>query len=207
MLTRLNATLGVVLLSAAIGGVAIAAPAAKPAAAPAAKPGAAATAWTLDKAASRLTFKSSASGDAFEGSFKRWDAQINFDPKNLAGSKVAVNVDVASVATGDPTRDEMLPTPDWFDTKKFARATYTATGFQDLGGGKYQANGTLNLHGVSRPVALPFTLAITGDVAKANGSLTLNRSLFGVGSGQFKTAETVPFNVVVNVAVTAKRAK
>jgi polyisoprenoid-binding protein YceI len=166
----------------------------------------AAPAWTVDKAQSRIRFKSSFGGMAFEGGFGRWDAQINFDPKNLAGSKAVVTIDVASVQTGDRDRDETLPTGDWLDTKAHPRATFTSTAFKDLGGGKYQAVGVLNLKGVSKPVTLPFTLAITGNQAKANGSLTLQRNQWNVGQGQFAGADTVPYGVQVNIAVVARRA-
>ena len=176
-------------LAAASGGWASAAPAA----------------WTLDKAASRIGFKSSFGGMAIDGTFRRWDAQIQFDPKALATSRVLVTVDVASAATGDPSHDEALPTADWFDVAHFPRATFTAASFKDLGGGRYQALGTLSVKGVARPVVLPFTLVITGAQAKMNGQLSVNRNTFGVGKGQFASAETVPFAVAVTVAVTAKR--
>ena len=52
---------------------------------------------------------------------------------------------------------------------------------------------------------LPFTLAIAGAQARMNGQVALNRSVFGVGKGQFASAETVPFEVAVTVAVAAKR--
>lgn len=176
------------------------------AAAPAAKPGAAAAAWTVDKAASSIKFRSAFGGAAFEGTFTRWDAQINFDPRNMAGSKAVVGVDVASAKTGDNDRDETLPTGEWFNSAKFPKATFTTASIKDLGGGKYQAVGTLTLKGVSKPVTLPFTLAITGDQAKMNGTVVLKRNDFGVGQGQFAAADTVPFEVTVTVAVTAKRA-
>ena len=54
--------------------------------------------WSVDKAASRLTFSSSASGAAFTGSFSRWDAEIHFDPKDLAHSDVAATIDITSAA-------------------------------------------------------------------------------------------------------------
>ena len=38
-----------------------------------------------------------------------------------------------------------------------------------------------------------------------SGSLSLDRSVFGVGQGQFKDGDTVALEVKVNVAVTAKR--
>jgi polyisoprenoid-binding protein YceI len=172
------------------------------------KPAAAAGApkWVVDKAASKLTFRSAFSGMAFEGGFKRWDADIAFDPKNLAASKAVVTVDLTSVATGDQDRDEALPTDDWFSTGKFHNATFTTKVIKDLGGGKYQATGDLSLRGVTKPVLLNFTLAITGAQAKMTGTAAVDRSQFGVGQGQFKSAETVPFGVTVNVSIVAKRA-
>ena len=173
-----------------------------------AAPGMAApAAWTVDKVASRLTFKSSFSGDSVEGVFKRWDAQITFDPKALAASRAVVTVDTGSAATGNPEHDEALPTADWFSVARFPKATFVTRSFKDLGGGRYEAIGDLTVRGVSKPLTLPFTLAISGDQAKMTGVVSLNRTVFGVGQGQFASAETVPFDVLLNVSVTAKRAK
>jgi polyisoprenoid-binding protein YceI len=114
---------------------------------------------------------------------------------------------MTSAATGDPGRDQALPTGDWFDAARYPRATFTTTSFKDLGGGRYQAQGVLSLRGVSRPITLPFTLSIAGDLAKMTSVFSVNRSLFGVGRGQFKSAETVPLEVTVNVALTARKAR
>lgn len=161
--------------------------------------------WVVDKAASKLAFRSGYSGEPFEGRFGRWDAQIQFDPAQLAASKAVVTVDIASATTGDGTKDEYLPSDDWFSTRKFPTATFATRAIKSLGGNRYQAEGDLTLKGVSRPVTLPFTLAINGDVARMNGQVSLNRTVFGVGQGEFKSAETVPFDVVVVVDLTARR--
>jgi len=161
--------------------------------------------WTTDPS-SKLTFTGAMNGSAFTGTFKRWSAQIAFDPKALAASKVVVSVDVASAATGDGDRDSALPTDDWFAAGKFAKATFVSKSFRDLGGGKYEADGDLTIRGFSRPIALPFTLAIAGDTARMNGAVVLNRTAFGVGQGQWKTGEVVDTKVTVNVALTAHRA-
>ena len=188
-----------VALCLSLGGAALAAD--KPAAAK----GAVAS-WAVDKANSKIRFRSSFSGTAFEGGFTRWDAQIAFDPKNLAASKAVVSVDLASAASGDADRDSTLPTEDWFNIGKFPRAVFTSTSIKDLGGGKYEAVGTLSLKGATKAVTLPFTLAITGDTARMSGQVVLNRSQFGVGQGQFGGADTVPFEVTVPITVVAKRA-
>jgi polyisoprenoid-binding protein YceI len=196
-------------LSLAVGGAAIAAtaaPAKKPPAPAAGKPAAGAAAWTIDKANSKIRFRSAFSGTAFEGGFGKWDAQINFDPKNLPASKAVISIDLASVGTGDADRDETLPTADWFNVAKFPKAVFTTTAITDAGGGKYKAAGTLSIRGVTKPIVLPFTLTIAGDTAKMAGQVVLNRSQFGIGQGQFTAADTVPFEVTVPVSVTAKRA-
>lgn len=166
-----------------------------------------APAWTVDKAASRIGFSSSMSGDAFSGSFKTWDSAIRFDPKNLAGSSVTTTIDMTSAATGDEDRDESLPTAQWFAASTYAKATFAATKFKALGGNRYQADGTLTLRGVSKPVSLPFTLTITGDVAKMTSSINLNRLAFGVGTGEWAGTTVVPANVRVDISLTARRAK
>jgi polyisoprenoid-binding protein YceI len=160
--------------------------------------------WTVDPA-SKLGFTGKFGGEAFNGAFRRWTAQIAFDPRNLAGSSVQVSIDMTSATTGDNDRDSALPGPDWFAAAKFPRASFVTREIKDLGGGRFQAIGDLTIRGVSHPVALPFTLAISGDTARMNGQLAINRTAFGVGQGQWKTGETIDTQVVVGVALTAHR--
>jgi polyisoprenoid-binding protein YceI len=163
--------------------------------------------WAVDAAGSRLGFSSKYSGDAFTGMFRRWNADIAFDPAQLPASKIVVTVDMASVTTNDPDRDETLPTGEWFDTKKFPRAVFTSTAIKAAGPGKYTAAGTLNLKGVTRPATLNFALKITGDKADANGTVTIDRGQFGVGQGQFKGGDAVPLAVGVGFNVKATKVK
>ena len=44
--------------------------------------------WAVDAAGSRLSFASKYSGDAFTGSFRRFTADIAFDPAQLPASKI-----------------------------------------------------------------------------------------------------------------------
>lgn len=161
--------------------------------------------WTVDKAASKLAFSSTFDGEKFAGSFRRWDAQIRFDPKNLAGSSAVVSIDTASAVTGDADRDSALPDVKWFSAKAFPRATFRTTGFKALGGNRYQAVGSLTLRGVSRPLSLPFTLIITGAQAKMNAQVSVSRLAFGVGQDEWKETSVIPDPVTVMIAVSARR--
>jgi polyisoprenoid-binding protein YceI len=162
--------------------------------------------WAVDKAASRLTFSSTVSGQAFTGRFARWDAVIHFDPKDLAHSDVAATIDVTSAATGNGDRDAELPDQDWFWTSHFPRASYVAKTFQAAGPGRYVAVGVLTVRGVAKPLNLPFALTINGAAAHMTGAIALNRLAFGVGQGEWAATDTVPATVTVNVDLTAHRA-
>jgi len=166
----------------------------------------AAPTWVVDKAASRLTFTSAVSGQAFTGRFARWDAEIHFDPKDLAHSDVAATIDVTSAATGNGDRDAEMPDQDWFWTSHFPRASYVAGSFRTAGPGRYVAVGTLTIRGVAKPLNLPFALAINGAAAHMTAAVALNRLAFGVGQGEWAATDTVPAAVTVNIDLTARRA-
>jgi polyisoprenoid-binding protein YceI len=161
--------------------------------------------WTVDPS-SRLEFQGRVNGDAFSGAFRRWSADIAFDPKALAASKAVVVIDVGSAVTGDADRDQALPSSDWLAAQRFPKAVFTTSAIKDLGGGRYQASGDLAIRGVHKPVVLPFTLAIAGDTARMNGQLVLNRTAFGIGQGKWSTPDVVDTKVVVIVQLTARRA-
>jgi len=162
-------------------------------------------AWTVDKAASKLAFSTSVSGQGLTGAFKAWDAVIHFDPKDLAHSDVSATIDVASAATGNGDADALLPDEDWLWTSHFPEATFTAKSFRAIAPGRYEAAGVLTLRGVSHPLTFPFSLAITGPVAKMSAQIALNRLAFGIGQGEWKATDTVPAAVTVNIALTAHR--
>jgi polyisoprenoid-binding protein YceI len=163
--------------------------------------------WSIDKPGSKIAFASSFGGTAFSGSFRTWDAQIRFDPNNLPGSSAVVTIDTASVATGDADRDKTLPDVPWFASVQYPKAVFKAQSFKALGGGRYQAIGTLTLRGVTKPLTLPFTLVITGPDAKMNATLGLNRLAFGVGQGEWAKTEVIPSTVNLTISLTAHRAK
>jgi polyisoprenoid-binding protein YceI len=166
-------------------------------------PAAAARPYAIDKSASKLGFSGAMMGTPFQGSFRRWDAIIDFDPNNLAASRASVTVDVSSAATGDAARDEALPSSDWFHARRFPQATFVTRAITRTGANRYAAAGDLTIRGVKRAVTLPFALSFTGPTAHMTGQLTLDRTLWGVGQGQWKNGESVDKKVVVTVALTA----
>lgn len=197
------------LLAAVLAATPIAA-AARPPARPAPTTATAIPAWTVDPAASRLTYSSRFNDQAFTGAFQRWTAQIRFDPQRLAQSSIVATIDMASSHTGSADRDQSLPTSDWFSVQAFPTATFRSSQIRAAGPGRYEAVGVLTLRGLSRPLTLPFALTITGQgasqTARASASIGLNRMVFGVGQGPWARDDVVPATVTVNLVLAARRA-
>jgi polyisoprenoid-binding protein YceI len=164
------------------------------------------SAWVVDKSASSVRFTSSMAGEAFTGAFRRWDADIRFDPGQLAASSVSASIDVASGATGNADRDQALPTATFFNAPTFPRASFVAHGFTATGPGRYQVQGVLTLRGVSKPLTLPFTLVVKDGRATMAGQVAINRLAFGVGQGEWQATDAIPAAVTVSIALSARRA-
>lgn len=180
------------------------APAAAPAADAAVTPGAAA-AWTVDKAASTIQFTGTHTGKAFTGQFEQWDAQVWFDPADLAGSKAVVTVQTGTAKTGDSTQEGSLPGAEWFDTATYPTARFEATAFKALGGNRYEATGTLRIKTTTVPVVLPFTFDEASGTATVAGKLELDRTALNMGMMSDAGGDWVSKAIGVEIKVKATR--
>lgn len=151
-------------------------------------------AYTLDKAHASLLFRvNHLSFSHWTARFTRFDAQLQFDPRDPTKSSVKVTVDPKSIAS-DNAPDGFMATlagPEWLDAGKYPEMTYRSTKVERSGPNGLRISGELTLHGVTKPVTLMATYnggyaghpfdphARIGFSAKG----TLKRSEFGVAYG------------------------
>lgn len=159
--------------------------------------------WTVAPGG-RLAFTAQWNGSPVIGSFSSWKADIAFEPAALDRSSIGVTIDLASAASGDSQRDEALKGSEFFDTPTHPTARYETKSIKALGGDRYQANGILTLKGVSKPVRLEFTLPIRDRKATVKGHALLDRTLFGVGTGQWAATGAIAADVAIDFAFTAR---
>ncbi|HET6431697.1 YceI family protein [Dyella sp.] len=166
---------------------------------------ASATDYAMQPAGSTLGFSGSFQGAPFDGHFERFDAAISYDPAHLDASKFDVTVDLASARTGDGDRDSALPGSDFFDVAKFPKAHYVTTGFHKSGN-QVIADGTLTLHGVTKPVSLTVDFKPTAAGATLDVAGTVQRLDFGVGGGDYADTSVIANDVKVtgHLQLTAK---
>ncbi len=97
-----------------------------------------------------------------EGRFKDFKGAIHFDEKDVTKSSVEFTAKVESIDTGVEQRNAHLRTADFFDIAKYPEMTFKSTRVERKGKDGYVLHGDLTLKGVTKQVALPFT--VTGAI-------------------------------------------
>ncbi|MDO9314483.1 MAG: YceI family protein [Burkholderiaceae bacterium] len=153
-------------------------------------------------AQSEIGFVTRQMGVPVDGKFRKFDAQVMFDPKQPAAAKIGFTIDLVSASIGTAETEAELVKPDWFDTKKFPQATFTSTVVKPTGAGKFDVAGTLSIKGSSQAVVVPVMLVQTGAMTTATGAFTLKRLDFKIGAGDWGDTSIVANDVQVKFKLT-----
>lgn len=143
-----------------------------------------------------------------DGTFKKYDGAIAWDPADPTRSSVTMSIDVASIDTDTEERDTHLRSKDFFDAAQYPIARFQSARVEKLENG-FRALGELSLHGVKRQVAIPFRLKSEGIDPFKNrrvtfeGHFTLKRSDFGI-SGPAFWGRSLSEDVVVTFVTSAR---
>lgn len=151
----------------------------------------------LVPAQSEVQFTARQMGVPLDGHFKKFSAQVAFDPAKLATSKISFTVDTGSATLGSRETDAELPKPAWFNVPKFPQAQFQSTSIKALGGGKFDVAGTLTIKGNTQNVSMPVTLTQTGTTTTATGALPIKRLAFKIGENEWADTSMVADDVQV----------
>lgn len=111
--------------------------------------------WTVDKTHSNVDFSvRHLVISTVRGHFREFDATVYLDESNPENSRVSASVDVASVDTNEPARDEHLRSDDFFNAAEFPKLTFESTSVEQLGPTKFKVTGNLTIRDVTREVVL-----------------------------------------------------
>ena len=151
----------------------------------------------LVAAGTEITFTSKQMGVPVDGRFRKFDAQVAFDPKKPEAAKIGFTIDLASVSLGAAETEAEVAKSDWFDTKKFPQASFQSTAVKAAGAGKYEVAGKLTIKGASQNVVVPVALAQAGTATSASGAFVIKRLDFKIGDGDWKDTSMVADDVQV----------
>jgi polyisoprenoid-binding protein YceI len=155
---------------------------------------------------SKIDFVGSKVTGSEHGSFGKFSGEIDYTgtPEN---SRVNFTIDMDSVRTDSAGLETHLKTADFFDVAKFPQATFVSTAIRAGGdkGASHTVTGNLTLHGVTRSISFPATIAVTPDTATVDSSFSLNRKDFGIMYAG-KTNDLIRDDVVLTLHIRATKA-
>jgi len=147
-----------------------------------------------------------------KGSFSSVGGTVDYDANNPKNSKVEATIDVKTISTAEPQRDEHLKSPEFFDVTKYPQMTFKSKKVLSASKGKMKVVGDLTLHGVTKEV----TLDVDGPAAAikdpkgmertgATATTTLDRKAFGLtwqkalDTGGVMIGEEIPITIEIEM--------
>ena len=115
--------------------------------------------WKLDKSHAHATFMADHLGfSTVQGQFRKFDAEIDFDPDNIESATVKVVIDAKSLDTGWKARDKHVRSKDFLDVKNHPTITFESTAVRLTGENTADVTGDLTIRGVTREEVFKATM-------------------------------------------------
>jgi polyisoprenoid-binding protein YceI len=144
------------------------------------------TTWQLDPAHSNAQFSVRHLGISnVQGEFTKLSGTVNLDDQDISKSTVTATIDVNSLDTRVPNRDNDLKSDHFFDVAKYPTITFQSTKISSTGEGTAKMTGNLSLHGVTKEVTFDVTdptkvVRVMGTRRGASATTKINRQDFGM---------------------------
>jgi polyisoprenoid-binding protein YceI len=143
--------------------------------------------YVIDVAHSRLGFVARhAMVTKVRGAFNDFEGTAHLDGNDPSKSYASVSIEVASVDTRQPQRDDHLRTNDFFDAPAYPKITFASTAVEKVNDETFRMTGDLTIKDVTKPVSIDFEYNGSATDPYGNqrvgfeGSTVVNRKDFGV---------------------------
>jgi polyisoprenoid-binding protein YceI len=113
--------------------------------------------YDIDAVHSRIGFAAKhAMVTTVRGKFNTFTADVHLDEENVANSTARIEIDAASVDTGNTQRDDHIRTADFFEVEKHPKITFVSTSAEKTGDDEFVLTGDLTIRGTTKQVSINF---------------------------------------------------
>ena len=113
------------------------------------------TIWNVDALHSEVQFKvKHLVISTVTGSFKSFSGQAITEGDQFENAQITFSIDVKSIDTGQPGRDEHLLNADFFEVETYPEFKFNSTSFTLIKQDLYKLTGDLTMKGVTKQVEL-----------------------------------------------------
>ena len=142
-----------------------------------------------------------------EAQFRKFTAQIAFDPAKPETGKAQIEIDLGSFDIGFDEYNDDAKGKNWFDVRNFPRAIFVSTGMRALGGGKFEVRGPLTIKGKTNDVVASFTYKEEGGIGMFDGAFPIKRLQYNIGDGVWRDTSTVADDVQIKFRIAVATVK
>ncbi|AXL53716.1 polyisoprenoid-binding protein [Paraburkholderia caffeinilytica] len=132
-----------------------------------------------------------------DGRFRRFDANIAFDPAHPEAAAASIDVNTASYDLGDDSFNSEARNKEWFESAVYPRATFRSTSVKGAGKNAVDVAGQLTVKGAMVNVVVRVTFSHQGNDEVFDGTLPIRRSQFKLGTGEWADSSVVSDTVKV----------
>ena len=150
---------------------------------------------------SSVTFSYKQMGVAMDGKFKKFSAQLNFDPAKADKATGRLDIELASIDTGSSEADQEVVGKAWFNAAAHPKASFVLQSLKPTGPGQYEAAGQLTIKGQTRELRTPLKLNAPSTLV---GSFVLRRADFAIGEGMWAKFDVVANEITVHFSLNLK---
>ena len=146
-------------------------------------------------------------GVAMDGHFKKFNAQLSFDPAKPAAAQAQIEIDLASVDAGSADADDEVVGKSWFNVKAFPKASFVAKQIKPSGANQFEVSGVLTIKGKTQDIKFPLKHVAQGNTGVFTGGFVMRRGDFAIGEGIWAKFDVVANDIQVNFQLTANPGK
>ena len=163
----------------------------------------------------QFVWVSDAPGEKIQGTAEDVSGSLSIDPADLSRLSGTITAQVASMKSGNSTRDQHLRSSTWLDAEKYPTISFAIASVRNVtvNGNKAtgQVTGNFTMHGVTKVLTIPFNLTWLDESektrARAPGDLVMIEATFEVSLADFKVKGregVIGSNVGESISVKAK---
>jgi polyisoprenoid-binding protein YceI len=137
------------------------------------------------------------------GGFAQFSGSIGPMQGDFTAGRLAVEIDTESLFSDNPKLTNHLKAPDFFEVRKYPKASFASTRIQEsrTGEATHLITGDLTLHGTTKSITIPAKVTQTEDTLALESTFTIDRLDYGIAY------QPEMVNPIVTIKVTARVAR
>ena len=152
---------------------------------------------TINK--SKISFKIKNLGINTGGTIGGLQANIQFNPADLAANSVEASVETKTINTDNDSRDEHLRSDDFFGVARYPKINLKSVSFKHNGGKNYTGTFNLTIKDKTKQIDVPFTYVDEGNNVVIKGNFKIDRLDFGIGGNSMILGNEVTISVEAEI--------